>query len=196
MTAQDEGKAEGRTGRRWFLALLPVAVAAVVGAFLFVGLGLKPREIPSALIGKAVPKFDLPPIDERPPGLASSDLSGEVSLVNVFASWCVSCRAEHPLFMELAKAGTVPIHGLNYKDKPEAALNWLRRLGDPYQRVGADRDGRVGINFGVYGVPETFLIGPDGTIVCKHIGPVRPEDLQDKLLPAVAALRANKQPIC
>jgi cytochrome c biogenesis protein CcmG, thiol:disulfide interchange protein DsbE len=181
--------------RRW-LRLVPLAIALVIGGFLFVGLSLKPKEIPSVLIGKAVPQFDLPAIPGRPKGLKSADLSGEVSLVNVFASWCVSCRAEHPLFMNLQARNIVPVHGLNYKDESTAALNWLRRYGDPYDRIGADLKGRVGIDWGVYGVPETFLVNAEGRIVCKHIGPVRQEDLDEKLLPAVEALRQGGTAQC
>ncbi|MDP6342446.1 MAG: DsbE family thiol:disulfide interchange protein [Alphaproteobacteria bacterium] len=182
--------------RRPWLRLLPLLLAMAIGAFLFVGLGLKPKEIPSALIGKAVPAFDLPALPERPPGLKSADLQGQVSLVNVFASWCLSCRVEHPLFMNLKALDVVPVHGLNYKDEPQAALAWLDRYGDPYQRIGADRKGRVGIDWGVYGVPETFLINAQGRIACKHIGPVSDSDLQDKLLPAIEALRQGKEPKC
>jgi cytochrome c biogenesis protein CcmG/thiol:disulfide interchange protein DsbE len=169
--------------------LLPLAVALVIGGFLFVGLGLRPKEIPSVMLGKAVPAFDLPALPGRPKGLKTADLNGQVSLVNVFASWCVSCRAEHPLFMKLKGQGIVPVHGLNYKDEGPAAMDWLRRYGDPYDRVGADLNGRVGIDWGVYGVPETFLINAEGRIVCKHIGPVMESDLKEKLLPAIAALR-------
>jgi len=176
--------------------VLPVAVFAVVAAVLFVGLSLRPDIIPSALINKPVPEFDLPPVRGRELGLASRDLEGEVSLVNVFASWCVACRAEHPLLMELGRQGTVPVHGLNYKDKPEHASAWLDRFGDPYTRTGADIDGRVGIDFGVYGVPETFVIDADGRIACKHIGPMTRQDLDEKILPAVAALRSNAEVKC
>jgi cytochrome c biogenesis protein CcmG/thiol:disulfide interchange protein DsbE len=184
--------------RRWLLALLPLAVAVVIGGFLYRGLYLQPRVIPSALIDKPVPAFDLPALDGRgQPGLASADLkTGEVSLVNVFASWCVACRVEHPLLMQLSESGAVPIHALNYKDEPEAALRWLNKHGDPYTRVGVDRNGRVGIDFGVYGVPETFVVTGDGRIVCKQIGPIMPDDLKDKIMPAVAAARAGEPVKC
>ena len=182
--------------RATLLRLAPLVIALVIGAFLFVGLGLRPKEIPSVLIGKPVPNFDLAPLPGRPKGLKSADLRGEVSLVNVFASWCVSCRAEHPLFMKLQAQGDMPVHGLNYKDEGAAAIKWLRLHGDPYDRVGADLKGRVGIDWGVYGVPETFLVNADGQIVCKHIGPVMERDLQNKLLPAIAALRAGGKAQC
>ncbi len=177
------------TPRRLWPRLLPLAVALIIGGFLFAGLSLRPKEIPSVLIGKAVPEFNLPALPKRPKGLQSADLKGQVSLVNVFASWCVSCRVEHPLFMKLKARDLVPVHGLNYKDDGPAAMSWLARHGDPYDRVGQDLKGRVGIDWGVYGVPETFLINAEGRIVCKHIGPVMERDLEEKLLPAVKALR-------
>ena len=169
--------------------LLPVAVFVMVAVGLAVGLTRNPQEIPSVLIGKPVPAFALPPVQGRTLGLSSVDLKGEVSLVNVFASWCTACRYEHPLFMRLKEEGVVPIHGLNYKDRPEDAAKWLDTLGDPYTRTGADRDGRVAIDWGVYGVPETFVISKDGVIVHKHIGPVSADDLEKTILPLIERLR-------
>jgi cytochrome c biogenesis protein CcmG, thiol:disulfide interchange protein DsbE len=169
--------------------LLPIAVFAIVAVGLGIGLTRSPQEIPSALIGKPVPAFALPPVQGRTLGLSDADLKGEVSLVNVFASWCTACRYEHPLFMRLKEGGVVPIHGLNYKDRPEDAAKWLDDLGDPYTRTGADLDGRVGIEWGVYGVPETFVISKDGLIVHKHIGPVSAKDLEDTILPLIEGLR-------
>ncbi|MDX1541470.1 MAG: DsbE family thiol:disulfide interchange protein [Geminicoccaceae bacterium] len=169
--------------------LLPVVVFVVVAIALGIGLRRDPQDLPSALIGKPVPAFRLPAVQGRSLGLASSDLKGEVALVNVFASWCTACRYEHPLFMRLADDGVVPIHGLNYKDRPEDAAAWLDELGDPYTRTGADRDGRVGIEWGVYGVPETFVISRDGTIAYKHIGPVSARDLEETILPLIERLR-------
>ncbi|MGH6920295.1 MAG: DsbE family thiol:disulfide interchange protein, partial [Geminicoccaceae bacterium] len=131
--------------------LLPVVVFVVVAVGLGIGLTRNPQEIPSALIGKPVPEFSLPPVQGRALGLSSSDLEGEVSLVNVFASWCTACRYEHPVFMRLKEEGAVPIHGINYKDRPNDAAEWLDTLGDPYTRTGADLDGRVSIEWGVYG---------------------------------------------
>jgi cytochrome c biogenesis protein CcmG/thiol:disulfide interchange protein DsbE len=168
--------------------LLPIAVFAIVAVGLGIGLTRSPQEIPSALIGKPVPAFALPPVQGRTLGLSDADLKGEVSLVNVFASWCTACRYEHPLFMRLKEGGVVPIHGLNYKDRPEDAAKWLDDLGDPYTRTGADLDGRVGIEWGVYGVPETFVISKDGLIVHKHIGPVSAKDLEDTILPLIEGL--------
>ena len=153
------------------------------------GLTQNAREIPSALIGKPVPQFSLPPVQGRSLGLSSADLIGEVSLVNVFASWCVACRGEHPLFVRLKADGVVAIHGLNYKDQPENAARWLNTLGDPYTRTGADRSSRVAIDWGVYGVPETFVISKEGRIAHKHIGALTAKDLDKTILPLIERLR-------
>ena len=171
--------------------LTPLLVFAGVAVFLGIGLTLNPREIPSPLIGKPVPEFVLPPVQGRMLGLSSVDLKGDVSLVNVFASWCVACREEHPIFMQLQRERFVPIHGLNYKDRPEDAARWLDALGDPYTRTGADRNGRVAIDWGVYGVPETFVIDRNGRIAYKHIGAITPKVLEEKLRPLIARLRAD-----
>ena len=179
--------------RRNVLVFLPLAVAAVLGVVLAWGLTRDPSTLPSTLIGKPVPAFELPPVKGRTLGLSSTDLKGEVSLVNVFASWCVACRAEHPLFMKLAAQGTVPLHGLNYKDQPDDAAKWLDSLGDPYTRTGADISGRVAIDWGVYGVPETFVIGADGRVAYKHIGPVSEEALTGTILPLVEELRRQAE---
>lgn len=176
------------TGRS-ILVFLPLTVTAALAIVLAWGLTQDPSNLPSTLIGKAVPDFDLPPVQGRLLGLSSGDLKGEVSLVNVFASWCVACREEHPLLMKLAAQGTVPLHGLNYKDRPDDAAQWLNSLGDPYTRTGADISGRVAIDWGVYGVPETFVVGADGLIVYKHIGPVNKEVLAKIILPLVESLR-------
>lgn len=177
-----------RTGSR-LTVFVPLAVALIVGVFLAIGLTLNPREIPSPLIGKPVPEFKLPPVQGRTLGLSSTDLQGEVSLVNVFASWCVACRAEHPLLMDLREKGAVTIHGLNYKDQPADAEKWLTDLGDPYTRTGADINGRVAIDWGVYGVPETFVIDRQGRIAYKQIGPINPEILEKTILPLIRQLR-------
>ena len=175
--------------RRNLLVFLPLALAAMLAVVLAWGLTRDPGALPSTLIGKPVPDFVLPPVQGRTLGLSSTDLKGEVSLVNVFASWCVACREEHPLFMKLAAQGTVPLHGLNYKDQPDDAAQWLNSLGDPYTRTGADISGRVAIDWGVYGVPETFVIGADGRVAYKHIGPVNEEALGRTILPLVEKLR-------
>lgn len=174
--------------------LIPlVAFVALVATFA-ARLGSDPSLVPSPLIGREVPAFNLPPVRGRQLGLASENLKGEVSLVNVFASWCVACREEHPVFMQLKAGGTVPIHGLNYKDKPDDAAAWLDTMGDPYARTGADLDGRVGIDWGVYGVPETFVVDANGRIAFKQIGPITPEILNNTILPLVAKLRGTGEP--
>lgn len=189
MNEATAGESQNRT-----LSVRPATLVllAAFGSFIVVlaiGLTLNPREIPSPLIGKPVPRFELPPVRGRTLGLASADLKGDVSLVNVFASWCVACREEHPVFMLMKREGVVPIHGINYKDRPEDAQKWLDGLGDPYTRTGADIDGRVAIDWGVYGVPETFVIARDGTIAYKHIGPVTPRFVEETLKPLIAKLR-------
>lgn len=171
--------------------LWPLAIFVVIAIFLGIGLTLDPRQLPSPLINKPVPQFRLPPVEGRTLGLASEDLRGEVAVVNVFASWCTACRDEHPLWMELAQKRALPIHGLNYKDQPEDAARWLNELGDPYTRTGADRDGRVGIDWGVYGVPETFVIDKRGMIRDKIIGAITRESVDKRLLPLVRQLQAE-----
>ena len=168
--------------------LLPLAVFAVLVVFLGIGLTLDPREVPSPLIGKPAPEFKLPALDQPQQVTTPADLRGKVWLLNVYASWCVPCRVEHPLFVDLARSGVVPIYGLNYKDKREDAQAWLDRFGNPYQRTLVDADGRVGIDYGVYGVPETFLIDKQGVIRYKQIGPVTAEALRDKIIPLVKKL--------
>jgi cytochrome c biogenesis protein CcmG/thiol:disulfide interchange protein DsbE len=157
--------------------LIPFLLFAIVAAVLAVGLTLNPKEIPSALIGKAIPEFVLPPLDGRDRGLDSADLkSGEVQVVNIFSSSCIPCRAEHPFLMKLSQSGKVPLNGINYKDKPDKAKEWLRDMGDPFHRIGTDRDGRVSIDWGVYGVPETFIVDGEGRIRMKYVGPLNNQD--------------------
>lgn len=170
----------------WTLAIFG-ALVAVLG----IGLTLDPREIPSPLIDKPVPEFRLAAVAGRTLGLSTGDLRGEVSIVNVFASWCTACRDEHPLWMELARKSVVPLHGLNYKDRPEDAARWLDQLGDPYIRTGADLDGRVGIDWGVYGVPETFVVDKRGVIRRKVIGAVTRKTVDEQLLPLVRRLQSE-----
>lgn len=175
--------------RRPILVLLPLALFAVVGILLAVGLTRDPSTLPSALVGKPAPEFRLPPLEGRDAqGFARSDLGGEPMLVNVFASWCVPCRIEHPVINRLAEQGVV-VHGINYKDRPEDAKAWLAELGDPFRRVGADRDGRVGIDWGVYGVPETFVVDREGRIVHRHVGPLQPRDVERTILPLLEKLK-------
>jgi len=183
--------APARRPSRWTY-LGPLAIFVFVAVFLGIGLTRDPREIPSPLIGKPVPEFRLAPVKGRALGLATADLKREVSVVNVFASWCTACRDEHPLWMALARERVLPIHGLNYKDKPDDAARWLDKLGDPYTRTGADLDGRVGIDWGVYGVPETFVIDRQGRIRRKIIGAINRRIVDEELIPLVQQLRAER----
>lgn len=169
--------------------LLPLFIFLIIAIFLGIGLTKDPRYVPSPLINKPVPKFDLPAVQGRTQGLSDKDLHGEVSLLNVFASWCPACREEHPFFMALSREGYIPIHGLNYKDEPKDASAWLDQLGDPYSRTGADVEGDVGINWGVYGVPETFVIDKNGLIRYKHVGPIYKKDWQGTIKPIIEKLR-------
>jgi cytochrome c biogenesis protein CcmG/thiol:disulfide interchange protein DsbE len=168
---------------------LPIVVFAGLALMLAWALNRDPSTIPSTLIGQPVPQFTLPPVKGRALGLSSADLKDEVSLVNVFASWCVECRIEHPLLLRMKEQGVLPIHGLNYKDSPDDAAKWLDTFGDPYTRTGADLNGRVAIDWGVYGVPETFVITKDGHIAYKQIGALSPEALEDTILPLIRRLR-------
>ncbi|MGH7109871.1 MAG: DsbE family thiol:disulfide interchange protein [Stellaceae bacterium] len=174
--------------------LLPVIAFVGLAATFIAGLHYDPSLVPSPLIGKPVPRFDLPPVEGNKLGLSSADLKGQVTLVNVFASWCVSCRDEQPVLMALKQQGSVPIDGIDYKDTPANAAQWLAAMGNPYNRIGADPSGRVAIDWGVYGVPETFLIGPEGKIAYKQVGPVTAQVLEHKILPLVAQLRAGLHP--
>jgi len=169
--------------------LLPLCVFLVLVAFLAVGLTLNPREVPSPLINKPVPAFTLAQLHKPELVFSQKDMQGQVWLLNVWASWCVSCREEHPLLVELAKSGVVPLVGLNYKDKADEGKAWLKRLGDPYLLSVTDTDGRVGIDFGVYGVPETFVIDRQGIIRYKQIGAITPQTLERKILPLVRELQ-------
>ena len=164
--------------------LLPLAIFIVLVGFLAVGLRLNPREVPSPLIGKPVPSFRLPQLQAPDQSISPEDLRCKVWLLNVWASWCVSCRQEHPVLIELDRQKKIMIVGLNYTDDRAAAIAWLKQYGgDPYAISAVDADGRVGIDFGVYGVPETFLIDKNGVIRDKHIGPLTTEVLKNKILP-------------
>ncbi len=171
--------------------LVPLAVFVVLVGFLLVGLGPNPREVPSPLVGKPAPAFKLAQLHQPERMLGPADLKGQVWLLNVWASWCVSCRVEHPLLVELAKAKLVPLVGLNYKDKPDEGIAWLKQHGDPYDVSVVDRDGRVGIDWGVYGVPETFVVDKAGVIRYKHIGPVDAAAIEKKILPLVRELQQS-----
>jgi cytochrome c biogenesis protein CcmG/thiol:disulfide interchange protein DsbE len=168
---------------------LPLVIfIALVFLFIF-GLHNDPRRVPSPLIDKPVPVFELPLLHRPEITLRSEDLRGEVALINVWASWCVSCRYEHPLLVNLAQSSDLKIYGLNYKDERNEALMWLKQLGNPYVESIFDQQGRVGIDFGVYGVPETFILDQDGIIRYKHIGPISQEDLDKIILPLVQQLK-------
>ena len=169
--------------------LLPLIAFLVLVGFLAVGLKLDPREVPSPLIGKPAPAFSLPRLDAPAQRLSSQEMRGKVWVLNVWASWCGPCRQEHPLIAELAKSGAA-VYGLNYKDKPADAVAWLAELGNPYVATVSDVEGLVGIDFGVYGVPETFVIDQAGVIRLKHIGPMTSEALRDRVLPLLRKLGA------
>lgn len=176
--------------KRIALYLLPLAAFLVVAVFLLRGLWLNPREVPSPFIDKPAPPFTLAQLASPDAQFSPADMKGQVWLLNVWASWCVACRQEHPLLVELGRQKAVPIIGLNYKDKPEAAKGWLAQLGNPYDLSVKDNDGRIGIEYGVYGVPETFVIDKNGVIRYKQIGPVTEEVWQKTLLPLIQKLRA------
>jgi cytochrome c biogenesis protein CcmG, thiol:disulfide interchange protein DsbE len=170
-------------------ALIPFFIFVGLSAFLYNGLYLNPREIPSPFINKPAPAFVLPQLQDHSKQFSPKDMLGKVWLLNVWASWCVSCKEEHPVLMELARMNIVPIYGLDYKDKQADADNWLARGGNPYVLSLADESGKVGIDYGVYGVPETYVIDKQGVIRYKEIGPVNAKNLQEKILPLVAELQ-------
>ena len=169
--------------------LIPFGIFVVVVGFLAVGLTLNPRELPSPLVGKAAPDFSLPQLHDPGKVIASNDLKGKVWLLNFWASWCGGCKEEHPVLIHLAQSGAVPIYGMDYKDQREEALTWLREWGNPYPVVAVDESGRTGINYGVYGVPETYVIDKAGVIRYKQIGPLREDILEAKILPLVRELQ-------
>lgn len=186
------------TGQSWptmlkrISFLLPVLTFAVIAGYFLWGLDPRrnPNEVPSPLIDKPVPEFDLPALQGAGvPGFSSDDLvAGKVVLVNVFASWCIPCRAEHPLIMALAADPSIEIYGINYRDKPLDAVRWLAELGNPYKRIGADERGRVGIDWGVYGVPETFVVDRKGKIRYRQVGPLYPYVVEETLRPLLREL--------
>lgn len=190
------GNAEtGRGGARTGLMILPLVIFGLLAVILYYRLyGGDPSQIPSALIGKPAPQFSLEPlgglIDETGaavPGFETTDLaSGEVTIVNVWASWCGPCRLEHPVLVALTQSNGIPVFGINYKDNPENARRFLGQLGSPYRAVGLDPDGRASIDWGLYGVPETFIVTGDGKIAYKHVGPLTPEIATQVILPEVA----------
>jgi cytochrome c biogenesis protein CcmG, thiol:disulfide interchange protein DsbE len=172
--------------KRW-IYLLPVLLFAAVLIVFKIGLGIDTMVLPSPLIDKPAPSFKLPPLADGQPGFSSADLKGHVSLVNTFASWCAPCRQEHPVLNALAQMKRVAIYGIDYKDRRAAAVAWIKELGDPYTRIGAD-NGRIAIDWGVYGVPESFLVDSAGRIRYKHVGPLTDADVKQTILPLVAKL--------
>lgn len=175
---------------RRLLYFLPLIAFAALAAYFYLSLGDDPSLLPSAMIDQPAPNFQLAAVEGDKP-LARADFANQVVLVNFFASWCVPCRAEHALLMHLSDQVHVPLYGIDYKDKPEDGSGFLRQFGDPYNAVGADRDGRVGIDFGVYGVPETYVIDKAGRIRLRHVGPLTPDDIAHQIAPLVQALQRS-----
>lgn len=175
---------------RRLLFVAPVVVLAVVLIAFFAGLKRDPSLLPSMMIGKAVPGFNLPPVRPNDPGFASKDVGGEPMLINFYASWCAACRIEHPLLMRLREEGVV-LHGVDWKDQPEAGFKWLVDRGDPYVRVGSDVSGRTGIDMGVSAVPETFVVDKHGRVRYRHVGAISGEDWATKIGPLMEKLRAE-----
>jgi cytochrome c biogenesis protein CcmG/thiol:disulfide interchange protein DsbE len=165
---------------------IPIVLFVILAIFFARGLSLNPGYVPSPLIGKPMPAFALPRLKDPLAALSSADIQGQVALLNVWATWCVGCRAEHAFLVDLAAQGTVPIYGLNWKDDRAAALNWLAQLGDPYVASAYDEAGKVAIDWGVYGAPETFLIGRNGTVLYKHIAPLTREIWEREFMPRIA----------
>jgi cytochrome c biogenesis protein CcmG/thiol:disulfide interchange protein DsbE len=168
--------------------LLPVAIFGLLVAVFFIGLGKDPTLVPSPLVGKPAPEFTLPLLDDSARTFSRGDLLGKTSLVNIWGTWCAGCRQEHDTLLTLAKDSGIPIFGINWKDDEQLAREWLKVLGNPYTAVGVDADGRVAIDWGVYGAPETFLIGPDGTVLYKHIAPITLDVWREQFLPRIAAV--------
>jgi cytochrome c biogenesis protein CcmG/thiol:disulfide interchange protein DsbE len=168
--------------------IVPLGLFALLAAFLAIGLTRDPHEVPSPFIGKSAPAFRLEQLHDEKIAFTPADMKGKVWMLNVWASWCVSCRVEHPLLVEISRRGVAPIVGLDYKDKREDGVQWLAKFGNPYAVSAFDADGRVGIDYGVYGVPETFVIDREGVIRYKQIGPITPEALEKKILPLLKSL--------
>lgn len=169
--------------------LIPLALFAVLVGFLAVGLGLDPREVPSPLVNKPAPAFKIAQLEQSDLQFSPEDMKGKVWLFNVWASWCVACRQEHPVLMEFARAKIAPLIGLDYKDQRKDALGVLKRSGNPYDITAFDADGRVGIDYGVYGVPESYVIDKAGVIRYKHIGPITMEAMEKTIVPLIQKLQ-------
>jgi cytochrome c biogenesis protein CcmG/thiol:disulfide interchange protein DsbE len=177
--------------RRYLRYLVPLAIFLVLAGFLFRGLSLDPKLVPSPLVGKPMPAFSLTRLKDPAATISDADIRGKVSILNIWATWCTSCRAEHEVLLQLAQTGKVPIYGLNYKDERAAAQRWLQQLGDPYAANAFDVDGRVGIDWGVYGAPETFIIDRQGIIRHKHVGPLTVDILNGQILPLIDELQSS-----
>jgi len=177
---------------RQLIFLAPLATLVALLVYFTIGLQRDPSIIPSVLINKPVPTFNLQPIDGYMEGFDSDDLKGEVTLVNIFGSWCIACRIEHPVLVEIKETGEVPIMGLDWKDPPGAGAAWLEKLGDPYTKIGDDADGRVSIEFGVTGAPETFVIDKRGRIRYKQIGPITPQIWREDIVPIIRKLNDER----
>ncbi|MFT4099293.1 MAG: DsbE family thiol:disulfide interchange protein [Rhodoblastus sp.] len=191
MTIQDSNETQGRRSRIW-IAIVPLAIFAAIALLFWRGLGAgDPSKLPSALIGKPAPDTALPALADLAgpagptPGLDPAAFKGAVTLVNVWASWCIPCHEEAPLFMKLAQDRRIRVVGVNYKDQPDKALSFLKRYGNPFAAVGVDASGRAGIEWGVYGVPETFIVGRDGMIAYKLVGPLTPDNIDTVLRPQI-----------
>lgn len=180
-----------RSGLSRALILLPLVVTAALGALFYWGLRNNDDTLPSARVGQLAPAFELRPLDDQSESFSTADLRGHVSLVNFWASWCAPCRIEMPFFQELAEAGTVEIYGVNYKDDPLAAQAFLEELGNPFTRLGVDPTGRAGLDWGVYGMPETFVVDAQGRIAYRHVGPLDRQTFEQEILPLVTRLRAE-----
>src|SRR5512135_1478755 len=172
--------------------IIPLAVFLVLGGFLLVGLNRDPSYVPSPLIGKQAPEFSLPSLQDAAYPVSSKDLRGRAWILNVWGTWCGGCREEHPVLVAIAKQTTVPFIGLDWKDDSDAARQWLSQLGNPYAAVASDQEGRVAIDWGVYGAPETFLVGPDGTVIYKHIAPMTMDVWLKEFVPRIEAIKAGK----
>jgi len=171
--------------------LLPLGIFLLIAAFLGYGLKLNPREVPSPFIGKPAPTLDLPDLFDAKRKVTNQTFAGKVWVLNVWASWCLACRTEHELLLHFANQHDTPLVGLNYKDANDKARDWLRELGDPYDYIAVDADGNTGIEWGVYGVPETFVIDQKGIVRYKHIGPLEGTDLTGELIPLVNSLQGK-----
>jgi cytochrome c biogenesis protein CcmG, thiol:disulfide interchange protein DsbE len=172
-------------------AIIPLVVSLLLVIVLSIGLTKDPSILPSPFIGKPAPHFELPTLEDPTRRISSADFANKAVLVNVWATWCGGCRQEHPFLLQLKQSGAIPIYGINWRDTPSEARRWLQQLGDPYVASGDDRDGRVGIDWGVYGAPETFLIGADGTVLHKHLGPLSRAVWEQDFVPLLGAGRSG-----